>query len=324
MKYRIIGQPQLKVSSIGLGCWGMSGAYGKGDDRTSIATIQQAFDLGVTFFDTADIYGNGHNESLVGKAIQSFRKNIKLASKFGFRQHNGSLELCGKADYVKTACETSLKRLGTDYIDLYYLHRIDKSTPIEETVGALRDLIKEGKLLHIGLSEVSLTTLKKAQAVHPITAIQSEYSLIERGIEDELRSYCEQEQIGIVPFCPLGRGFLSGSLQNVTSFDKADYRANMPRFMGTDFEVNKSVIQQFLDFAEQRSIKPAQLALAWLLYQGEQVVPIPGMKTGRHLPDNLAAVDVRLTAEGLEFMSTLAPKIKGDRYPASNKKYLED
>lgn len=324
METRLLGINQLEVSSIGFGCWGMSGAYGKGDDRTSIATIQQAFDLGVTFFDTADIYGNGHNESLVGKSIQSFRKNIKLATKFGFRQYNGSLELCGKADYVKTACEASLKRLGTDYIDLYYLHRIDKNTPIEETIGALKDLIKEGKLLHIGLSEVSLTTLKKAEAVHPITAVQSEYSLITRDIENEIQAYCEEEKIGIVPFCPLGRGFLSGALQHIDSFDKADYRANMPRFMGVNFGANKVILQQFIDYAGDMGIKPAQLALAWLLHQGEQIVPIPGMKTGKHLPENLASVATQLSQDDLNFMNKIAIQIKGDRYPAANKKFLED
>lgn len=324
MKNRIIGQNALEVSSVGLGCWGMSGAYGKGEDKTSIATIHKAFDLGVTFLDTADIYGNGHNESLVGKAIRDFRTDIKLATKFGFRQHNGQLELSGKAAYVKQACEASLKRLNTDYIDLYYFHRLDKNTPIEETVGALQGLIKEGKVLHIGLSEISLNTLERAQAVHPITAVQSEYSLITRDIEAELTTYCDQQQIGIVPFCPLGRGFLSGALQKMESFDKEDYRANMPRFIGDNFEANKGVIQEFLDFAQERALKPASLALAWLLHKGDKIVPIPGMKTARHLPDNLNAVDIQLSNNEMAFLDTIASNIKGDRYPESNKKYLEE
>jgi len=324
MKKRILGRESLEVSAIGLGCWGMSGAYGQGDDLTSIATIRQAFDLGVTFFDTADIYGNGHNESLVGKAIQPIRKDIKLASKFGFRIQNDKLEVSGRPDYVKQACEASLKRLGTDHIDLYYLHRLDKNVPIEETVGTMTELIQEGKISHIGLSEITLNTLKKAQAIHPITALQSEYSLISREIEDNILTYCTKEQIGMVPFCPLARGFLSGSLQEVSSFGKEDYRANMPRFIGDNFEANKVVMQKFLNFAEQKSIKPAQLALAWLLHQGNQVVPIPGMKTGRHLPDNLAAVDVQLSDGDMVFMNALEARIKGDRYPESNKQYLED
>jgi aryl-alcohol dehydrogenase-like predicted oxidoreductase len=325
MKIKVLGSNQLEVSAIGLGCWGMSGAYGEGNDLESIATIQTAFNSGVTFFDTADVYGNGHNESLVGKAIEGIRDEIVLATKFGFRndQYN-ELEICGKPDYVKKACEASLKRLNTDVIDLYYLHRWDKSVPIEETVGAMSRLIDEGKVKHIGLSEVSLATLKKANETFPITALQSEYSLITRDIETDILPYCIEHQIGVIPFCPLGRSMLTGSLQNVQGFEKGDYRANMPRFQGQNFEHNKKVIQEFIKFAEDKSIKPAQLALAWLLHQGDQIVPIPGMKTGRHLPDNLKSVDVQLSEGDLVYLNTIVSQIIGERYPASNKKYLED
>ena len=220
MKNRILGHNELEVSAIGLGCWGMSGAYGQSDEIESIATIHAAFDLGVTFFDTADVYGNGHNESLVGKAIKGIRNELVLATKFGFRndQYN-ELEICGKPEYVKKACEASLQRLNTDVIDLYYLHRWDKSVPIEETVGAMARLIGEGKIKHIGLSEVSVNTLKKANETFPITALQSEYSLTTRDIETEVLPYCIDHQIGVVPFCPLGRSMLTGALQNVLGND---------------------------------------------------------------------------------------------------------
>ncbi len=324
MKYRAIGKSKLKVSSLGLGCWGMSGAYGEGNRKESIATIREAFDLGVTFIDTADVYGFGHNEELVAEAINDFRDKVVLATKFGFRKNStGQLEVCGRPNYVKSACEASLKRLNTDCIDLYYLHRLDKSVPIEETIGAVAKLIKEGKVKHIGLSEVSATTLAKADKEHPITAVQSEYSLITRDIEESVIPYCVREEIGIIPFCPLGRGLLTGALQNIDGFPESDYRADLPRYKGENFKTNQAFAQKVIDLALEIGLTPGQLALSWLLHQNELVVPIPGMKTQKYLKENLDSVDVELSQEHLSYLNQLSPQIIGDRYQASNMDFLD-
>lgn len=320
VEYRELGKSGLKVSALGLGCMGMSQSYGTGNDEESIATLHRAVDLGITLFDTADVYGLGANELLVGKGLKSYRDKVVIATKFGFtRSKDGKLSgVNGKPEYVRQACEASLKRLGIETIDLYYAHRVDPDTPVEETVGAMSRLIQEGKVRFIGLSEASVSSIKRANSVRPITALQSEYSLWTRDVEKEILPTCRELGIGFVPFSPLGRGFLSGQIKDATNFSKEDFRKDNPRFQGENFRKNLEFMKTIEELAAEKKCKPAQLALAWILAQGKDIVPIPGTKRRRYLEENVFALKLKLTNEDLAQIGKAAPLgvAAGERYNA--------
>jgi aryl-alcohol dehydrogenase-like predicted oxidoreductase len=319
LKKRTLGQ-SLNVSAIGLGCMGMSEFYGSHDDAQSIATIHRALDLGCNFLDTADMYGPFTNEKLVGRAIRDRRDEVVLATKFGNMrgEDGGFLGISGKADYVRKACDASLQRLGVDHVDLYYQHRVDRSTPIEETIGAMADLVRAGKVRHLGMSEAAPQTIRRAHAVHPITALQTEYSLWSRDPEDEILPTVRELGIGFVAYSPIGRGFLSGRFKTIDDLEPNDYRRQSPRFQGENFERNLDVLRRIEEIARSKGVTPAQLAIAWVLAQGDDIVPIPGSKSIGHLEENIAAADIELTPDDLARIDEVAPKgvAAGDRYPS--------
>ena len=319
MQQRTLGRPGLAVSALGLGCMGMSEFYGGRDDTESVATIHRALDLGITFLDTADMYGPFTNEKLVGRAIKGRRDRVVLATKFGImRNEQGErLGIEGSPAYVRKACDASLQRLGVDYIDLYYQHRVDLNVPIEDTVGAMSELVTQGKVRHLGLSEAAPATIRRAHTVHPITALQTEYSLWMRDVEDEILPTCRELGIGFVPYSPLGRGFLTGSFKTFEDLPADDFRRTQPRFQGENFQKNLDLVSHIEQLASTKGCTPSQLALAWLLHQGDDLVPIPGTKRVKYLEENVGAVDVTLTPDDLRKIDEIAPKgvAAGTRYP---------
>ncbi|MEU8438673.1 aldo/keto reductase [Streptomyces sp. NPDC029216] len=312
---------ELAVSAQGLGCMGMSHAYGDSDDAQSIATLNRALDLGVTLLDTADFYGFGHNEELVGRAVAGRRDEAVIATKFGFANRLGEPTVIrGDAAYVRQACEASLRRLGVDHIDLYYQHRVDPQVPIEETVGAMAELVQAGKVRHLGLSEAGAETIRRAHAVHPIAALQSEWSLWTRDLEAEVAPVCRELGIGMVPFSPLGRGFLTGRYQSVEGLAETDLRRTQPRFADGNLERNLAIVAKLEELAAAKGITAGQLALAWVQHRGEDVVPIPGTRRQKYLEENLAALSVELTPEDLAAIEAAAPReqIAGARYDSTS------
>jgi len=317
VRKRNLGIQGLVVSEVGLGCMGMSEFYGPRDDGESIATLRRAIELGIDFIDTSDAYGPYLNEELVGPVLRAVRDQVIIATKFGIvRLPDGRREINGRPEYVRSACEASLRRLGVDHIDLYYQHRVDLSVPIEETIGAMAELVKAGKVRYLGLSEASASTIRRAHATHPISAVQSEYSLWSRDLEDKIIPTLRELRIGLVAYSPLGRGFLTGELKSPDDFAKDDFRRFSPRFEGENFNRNLEVVKRVTQIAGEKGITPSQLALAWVLSRGDDIVPIPGTKRRKYLEENAAAVQVKLSKSDLSRIEEVAPKgfAKGDRY----------
>jgi aryl-alcohol dehydrogenase-like predicted oxidoreductase len=319
MEQRPLGEQGLTVSALGLGCMGMSEFYGTADEQQSIDTIHRALDVGITFFDTADMYGPFRNEQLVGKALRPRRSEATIATKFGIvRDESGAMHgINGRPEYVHEACDASLQRLGVDHIDLYYQHRVDPEVPIEETIGAMGQLVDAGKVRYLGLSEAAPDTLRRANDEFPITALQTEYSLWSRDPEDDILPTCRELGIGFVPYSPLGRGFLTGRFQSPDDLPEDDWRRHNPRFQGENFEMNLHLVDEVKRLAGEKGVTPAQLALAWVLQQGDDIVPIPGTTSAEHLEENAAALDVSLSDRELKRIDEIAPQgaAAGDRYP---------
>lgn len=322
MEMRNLGK--LKVSALGLGCMGMSEFYGPAiDDNQAIQTIKSAFDLGIDFFDTADMYGYGANEVVVGKALKPIRNQVVIATKFGIVRKKDDphfRKIDGSPEYVKSSCEASLKRLGIDTIDLYYQHRLDPDTPIEKTIEAMAELVKEGKVRYLGLSEVPADIIRRAHAVHPITAVQTEYSIWARGPESGVLQACEDLGIGFVPYSPIGRGFLTGKIQNVQGMSDEDFRKTLPRFQGDNFKQNKKIVDMLTELASHKGCTAAQLALAWVLGQSDNIVPIPGTTNLEHMKENIESLKLKLSEADLVMMDELIPQAQGDRYAAQSMK----
>jgi aryl-alcohol dehydrogenase-like predicted oxidoreductase len=321
MEYRRLGNSQLKISVQGLGCMGMSEFYGPSDERESMATIHRALELGVNFLDTANIYGMGRNEELVGRAIKGRRGEVVIATKFGIVRDAANPKtrgVNGRPEYIRQECEKSLARLGIETIDLYYQHRVDPQTPIEETVGAMAQLVKEGKVRHLGLSEASASTIRRAAATHPISALQTEYSLWSRDPEDEILPVCRELGITFVAYSPLGRGFLTGQIRSADDLAPDDFRRISPRFQGENFQRNLDLVDRIRQIAEEKGCTPAQLALAWVHSRGAEIVPIPGTKRRKYLEENVAALDIRLSSAELKRIEEVSPRgaVAGDRYHA--------
>ncbi|HYO66769.1 MAG TPA: aldo/keto reductase [Archangium sp.] len=326
MEQRALGKQGLKVSALGLGCMGMSDFYGSTDEKESISVIHRALELGVDFFDTADMYGPFTNEKLLGKAFAGKRDQVILATKFGnMRAEDGAfLGISGKPDYVLKACDASLKRLGVDHIDLYYQHRVDTTVPIEDTVGAMAQLVKQGKVRYLGLSEAAPDTIRRAHKVHPISALQTEYSLWSRDPEDEVLPTVRELGIGFVPYSPLGRGFLTGRYRSLEDLEPIDWRRNNPRFQGENFTKNLQLVDKINELAARKKVKASQLALAWVLAQGKDIAPILGTRHVKYLEENVASADLRLSLEELREIDTIAPKgvAAGTRYPEAGMKAI--
>ena len=322
MHYRTLGKNGPRVSALGLGCMGMSEFYGPRDETESLATLNHALDRGVNFLDTADMYGSGHNEQLVGQLLQTRRREVFVATKFGFVRDPARPQarvINGRPDYVRAACDASLRRLGVETIDLYYLHRIAPDTPVEDTVGAMAELVRAGKVRHLGLSEAGPDSLRRAHVIHPITALQSEYSLWTRDPENGPLAVCRELGIGFVPYSPLGRGFLTGHLKRFEDFADDDQRRHQPRFQGENFARNLELVRRISEMAVAKGCTPGQLALAWVLYQGNDIVPIPGTRRSRNLDENQGALALQLSAAELAGIEAIFPggAAAGDRYPAT-------
>ncbi len=319
MRTRELGRGGLEVSIVGLGCMGMSDFYGPSDDAKSIRTLNHALDVGMTFWDTSDMYGVGANERLLAKVLKTRRDEVVLATKFGIRRSESGewLGVSGRPEYVREACDKSLERLGVDHIDLYYLHRVDPETPIEGTVGAMAELVKAGKVRHLGLSEAGADTLRRASAVHPIAALQSEYSLWSRDMEDRILGACAELGIGFVAYSPLGRGFLSGAIKSIDDLAEDDWRRANPRFQGENFELNLRLVERIRELAADKGCTPSQLALAWVLMQGRHIVPIPGTRRPERIDENAGAAEVALSAAELALIDEIIPRdlVVGLRYP---------